>query len=648
MSVITIDFETKPIESRPSYPPVPVGVAIKYDNQPGEYLAWGHAAGENNATEQQARERLLEVFGTSSDFLFHNAYFDLSVVHEYFGIDLPHWSRIHDTAVIAFLLDPHGLKHDLKGLAEQHLNWPPEERDAIGDWVWEHRARVRSEYGLNPTRSGGKVSKVWQYYWIVPGDLAGRYAIGDVDRTYALFKEWYPKIRQLSMSKAYDREREVAPIFYRNEMEGIRVDREQLETDCSVYGDLMEYVEDALRDRLGDSGLSFDNDVDVAEALSRNGIVKDEDWSPTDSGVKWLAKNRDQVAGAMPKKYRSMSKDRLKLKHYQDAEVYHVLGYRNRLATALKIFMRPWAEQAALTGGMIHTHWNTTRGGSGGTRTGRPSTYSPNFLNISKDFEGRPDGYQHPAFLLGEEQRLPLVRRYIIADTPEHTILHRDFSGQELRIFAHYESGPLLAAYKENPKLDVHQMVADKITELFPGTALDRGRTKIINFQSMYGGGAPALSNELEIDLAEAKQFKTYHNQALPGRVALVEEITRIARRGEAIRTWGGRMYLPEPPRIVDGQWRDFIYKLINYLIQGSAADITKDCMIRWDRHPDRDARFLVQVYDELNIVALKENAAKQMRVLKEVMEDIPLDVKMLSDGKHGHSWGELVKGDPE
>jgi DNA polymerase I-like protein with 3'-5' exonuclease and polymerase domains len=647
--IITIDFETKPIQDRPDYPPQPVGVAIKYGAEKSKYLAWGHAAGRNNATEEEAYHELAQIVGSDAGLLFHNAYFDLSVLHEYFGLALPEWSRVHDTAILAFLIDPHAITHGLKELAETHLGMRPEERDAIGEWAWEHRTRIKEETDLRVTRSKNKktgeykVSKVWQYYWMAPGDLAGEYACGDVDRTFELFRYWMPHVAKLGMVSAYNREREVAPIFYQNEVEGMCVNREALEQDCSVYSDLVEYVEDLLRERLGDSGLNFDADVDVAAALSRNGIVNDEDWSPTDSGEKWFAKNPGKTILDMPPQYRSMSKDKLKLKHYQDPEVFHVLGYRNRLQTALKMFMKPWRDQAAKTGGRIHTHWNTTRGASGGTRTGRPSTYSPNFLNISKNFEGRPDRWEHPDFIDGLDH-LPLVRKYIIADSPDHVILHRDFSGQELRIFGHYECGPLLAAYKRDPEIDVHQMVADKILELFPGTPLNRGKTKIINFQSLYGGGANALAGDLDIDIAEAKQFKAYHNQALPGRVALVDTITRLTRRGIPIRTWGGRCYLPEPARRVDGQMRDFTYKLINYLIQGSAADITKQAMIDWHKHPDREARFLVQVYDELNVVAHKDVAQKQMEVLREVMQAPRIDVEMLSDGKIGYAWGELTK----
>jgi len=239
------------------------------------------------------------------------------------------------------------------------------------------------------------------------------------------------------------------------------------------------------------------------------------------------------------------------------------------------------------------------------------------------------------------DQRLPLVRKYIISDSPDHTILHRDFSGQELRVFAHFEEGPLLAAYKRDPKIDVHAFVGDQIKQIAPPDMnLTRTKVKVCNCQSIYGGGAPALSNELDISLAEAKAFKGFHDKALPGRVALNNTITRLVRRGIPIRTWGGRCYLAEPPR--DG--RSFEYKLINYLVQGSAADITKQAMIDWHNHPDRDARFLVQVYDELNIVAHKDVADQQMRVLRDVMEADRIDVKMLSDGKHGYSWGELEK----
>lgn len=638
--IITIDFETAPIQDRPAFPPTPCGLAIKYGAEDAIYMACGHKIGDNEYTHSDVRNALREAFESGKPLLFHNAYFDLAVACEYYDLPLPSWDRVHDTAVMAFLLYPHARKHDLKSLAEEHLDWAPEERDAIGDWVWENRAMICQEYDLNPTRSGGRVNSVFRYFEVCPAYVVGPYAAGDVDRTFSLFVKWAPMIAKSGMSQAYRREMEVAPIFYRNEVEGIAVDRESLEKDHGHFEVQKAAAEEWLKSRLDRPFMNFDADSEIVEALRSNDMINPEDWQPTDAGIKFLAKNPGMRASDLDNKYLSVSKDRLRVKSYADPQVFQVLGYRNRLQTAMKMFMLPWMNQAALTGGRIHTHWATTRGGSGGTRTGRPATSSPNFLNISKSFEGRTDGYEHPTALT--LSTLPLVRRYIVADTEDHTILHRDFNGQELRVFADYESGPLYAAYQSDPSVDVHGLVSDNIKRLFPEAPLDRSKTKIINFQSLYGGGASALANVLDVSLDEAKRFKEYHNQAMPGRVALNNVIKTLVRQGVPVRTWGGRAYLPEEPRMIEGRMRSFEYKLINYIIQGSAADITKQAMIDWNNHPDNDSRFLLQVYDELNIVCHKDAVKKQMSVLKDVMEASRLDVEMLSEGKIGPSWGSM------
>ena len=180
-------------------------------------------------------------------------------------------------------------------------------------------------------------------------------------------------------------------------------------------------------------------------------------------------------------------------------------------------------------------------------------------------------------------------------------------------------------------------MVGARIREI-TGLELDRSAVKILNFQAMYGGGAPAASRALDCSLAEAREFKAYHDRALPGRRALSDAITRLVRRGIPITTWGGRKYFPEPPR--DG--RTFEYKLLNYLIQGSAADLTKQAMIDWYNDSDREARFMVQVYDEINISAPKERWREEMAILKRHMEAPRLDVTMLSDAAAGPSWGKI------
>lgn len=633
---IVIDFETMPIRQRPTYPPEPVGVALKFPgDKRGTYMAWGHPDG-NNFSKQTAVTMLQAVWRSGKSLLFHNSKFDVAVAVERLGLPMPSWDRIHDTMFLAYLADPHSRSVGLKELAEELLDWPPEERDEVKDWILANQkmlvARYPEQRSINKKTGLPKdtiaPSETGAWIFAVPGELAGKYAVGDVDRTLALFQDLYPLIHEHGMGYAYDTERELMPILMRNEAEGMRVDVSTLELDMSKFGACFDTSEQWLRTKLRAGGLNFDADQDVAAVLVQRGIVPNENWQTTKSGDL------------------SMSKDNLLPEHFTGPDgdmIAAALGYRNRLKTCLSMFMEPWLAQAQRNGGYITTNWNQTRGTDqgGGTRTGRPSTNKHNFLNVSKKWSDRDDQYRHPDFLGVAE--LPLCRVYIVPDVGE-TWIHRDFSSQELRIFAHLSQGDLWRQYADDPKLDVHEFVGVELMRV-AGREIERTRVKTLNFQGLYGGGVPALQRKLRCSLVEAKQLKTFHNAALPDRVILNDEIKKVINLGLPIRTMGGRLYYAEPPG-VDG--RSKVYKLMNYAIQGSAADYTKRALIDWHNHPKRLARFLVTVYDEINGSAL--DPVSEMRVMKEVMEAqrLGMTVKMLSDAKYGPNWGTLTKGEPK
>jgi DNA polymerase I-like protein with 3'-5' exonuclease and polymerase domains len=621
---IVIDFEGHAIRQRPAYPPEPTGVAIWDMAQPESaayYLAWGHPTG-NNCQKIEAVSQLEAIIASGPPLLFHHAKFDLALCYERLKLPRVAWERVHDTMFLAYLYNPHARRLDLKGLAEDLLGDPPEERDEVHAWIWDHRAQLRETYGLQiASRSG-----LGAHIAFTPGEICGRYAIGDVLRTGRLFNALLPAVEADGMLAAYDRERQLLPILMENEEQGIRVDMEELQADIVAYSAAFTHAEDWLRHELKASGLNFDADADVSNVLLQRGVVSEEGWARTATG---------QL---------SMAKDVLKPEMFSDPRIASALGYRNRLATCLKMFMTPWFEQATKRGGIISPNWNQTRGAErGGTRTGRPSTSDPNLLNISKDFEGRSDGYEHPAFFGESFPHLPLCRHYLLPDEG-HCWLHRDFSGQEVRIFAHYESGALNKAYNDKPDLDPHAWVSEEIVKA-TGLELERTRVKNVTFSRLYGGGLGAIERQARCaSRDEAKRISDAHDAGLPGRKILDAEIKKFAARRMPIRTWGGRLYMPEPPG-KDGRSKD--YKLINYLCQGGAADYTKQVLIEWYNHPDRDARFLVTVYDELNISCPDEIRVRQMQVLRDCMEERRLSVPMLSDAKWGYRWGALTKGEP-
>ena len=609
-AVIVVDFETEAIQGRPDYPPVPVGVSIKWPkDRKAKYHAWGHPT-ENNCDLRNGKRALMEAWTSGLPLLFHHAKFDTDVATTHMGCPELPWELVHDTMYILFLHDPHAMSFQLKPAAQRILGMEPEERDAVREWLEQNKV-VR------------KKQKDWgAYICKAPGALVGTYANGDVDRTLKLFNDLYPTIVERGMLPAYDRERELMPILLENERQGMPCDRKALDAAIVEYSGHMNTVEQWLRKRLKSKDLDFDSDVDVADALERCGIVTE--WVLTPTGQ------------------RSVAKKNLTPDMFKDAKVASALGYRNRLQTCMSTFMLPWQRMAAASGGNIYTNWNQVRqtgsGGDGaGARTGRMST-NPNFQNIPKVWYDKDDGYIHPAHILTLAE-LPLMRSFITADKG-CLFGHRDYNQQELRILAHFEDGALMHGYLEDSRLDVHTFVKGLIHEL-RGLDLERRAVKIINFGIIYGMGLGKLAVSLHCAADEAKQIKSAHAAAMVDVMDLDKGLKYRGRSGEAIRTWGGREYYVEEPKLINGRRQTFEYKLLNYLIQGSAADCTKQAVINYHKIR-KDGRFLVTVHDEINLSIPKKAVKSEMAILREAMETVKFDVPMLSDGKVGPTWGAL------
>lgn len=613
--VWTLDFETMPIGPRPEhYPPKPVGLAYRTpEGATGYETAWMQM-GSILSQAYEAQQR-------GCPIVFHNAKFDMHVAAKFFGFrfqDDP--TGFDDTMLMAFLMDPYG-RSGLKQLADVWLGWAETEKDACVEWILAHKDTLPTFDWLN---KGKRPTKATAGAWLawVPVEILGPYAIGDVERTWALFQTWSPLLDQTGMRDAYNVEKGVLPIFMHNEEVGMRCDGEALQRDIPVFEQAFAYAEEWLRWRLNAEGLNFDADADVASILKSHGIVTE--FAKTKSG-------KDSV-----------SKKTLHPDQFSDPQIASVLGYRNRLKTVLTMFMKPWHAQWDLRDdGRISTDWNQVQGDGGGTKTGRPSTRNPNFLNISKQFGGGTDGYEHPTFLGLPE--LPLVRRYILPDEG-HVILKRDFSGQELHVFGHFEHGDLQAQYLKDKNLDVHNYIGAKAMDIM-GREVPRGNVKVLNFQSIYGGGVPAAAAEMRVSYDEAKKFKDFHDIAMPGRKVLADALGMIVRSGRTVRTYGGRLY-PRPPFIkrAGGGFSPADYRLINYLVQGSSADITKRAMLNLTGDARYNSYFMLQVYDEMNISAPIDQAVEQMEVLREAMESVPLITGLPTDGEYGFTWGDMKK----
>lgn len=630
---ITVDFEGKPIMNRPAYPPEPTGVSIKYPGKPSRFYAWAHPS-ENNCTWGEAVRIIQSIWHGNHEILFHGGKLDQDMAEEYMGVEPLPWERTHETLYQAFLYDPDEDTYKLKELAEKLLSIKPEERDELKQWILQHVPGV--------TEKGKDLKAPMAWICLAPGGLVGRYACGDTDRTLALHEFLLPKIIEMGMWDAYCRERKVERILRKSERQGLRINVDLLAQDVPTYQQSIQIADDWIRDRLGQPSLNLNAKGALGRALlSSEGALNVTELPKTKMGKP------------------SVSKKNLRHDMYADPALFNVIGYRNRLTTCLGTFMEKWLDGADQHN-LIYTNWHQTREfreGERGACTGRPTTSDPPFTNMAKSWGGRNDGYEHPEFLGVPE--LPLVRQYVEPDLGQW-LIHRDWNQQEMRDLAHFENGRLMRAYQERPwrvmnekgqvkcRLDAHQYVADMVAQL-TGLELGRKTGKVLDLGMVYGEGKKKIALQLGIPMDQAKRIFLGHKAALPDLARLQEVIRKLSAAGLPVTTWGGRLYYCQPSRMVKMKTdagveylkrQDFGYKQLNRMIQPSAADQIKEAMIRYDEHPKRQGRFLVAVYDEMNVSA--EDWQHEDNVLRECMESIEADVPMLTDGKYGPNWAYL------
>lgn len=636
-----IDFETLPIEDRPDYPPAPVGVSIEMHGKKPKYYAWGHLDG-NNCSWGEARAALEACYADEkSRLVFQNGKFDLDVAEVHFGLPIPSWERLDDTMFLIFLDDPHQIELGLKPAAERLLGEPPEEQDEMIDWLIKNQPvpGIRMNKGKNGDYYAGK------YVAFAPADIAGKYANGDTSRTGRIFRHLFPKTVEREMERAYDRERELLPILLAMERRGIHVDQPRLEADFKAYHKAWADVDAWIKKKLNAGpDINLDSGDEVMAAMLAAGIA-----------------DRDRCRVTATGKI-STAKDAL-LEAVDDKVFLGMMRYRASLKTCLNTFMGPWVAEARRTGGIISTSWNQVKSPVGGdvmgTRTGRLS--ASRFMNMPKEFnaiwaheEKDPKKAKKlPRCPLKEvpSPAVPWVRSYIAAG-PGMVMIDRDYSQQEPRILAHYDGGDLYEKYNENPWIDVHDWAKAEL-ETF-GMMYDRKPVKTVNLGLIYGMGAGLLAEKNNMPVEESKKLKAAVLNLYPGLKAMQADMKARYKADLPIRTWGGREYYCEPPKLINGTVRHFDYKMVNILIQGSAADCTKEAVIRWNREVKKlgkqDRWFLIlTVHDQLTAIAPAEKAEwrSAMDLLNRVMESVEFDVKMLSEGAVSFTnWANLVPYD--
>lgn len=189
-----------------------------------------------------------------------------------------------------------------------------------------------------------------------------------------------------------------------------------------------------------------------------------------------------------------------------------------------------------------------------------------------------------------------------------------DYKAIEVRLLAYYLAaaiGDTSLATEINNGSDPHAITAQGLFNKQNITDEERQVGKTLNFSIIYGGGTPTIMRQLNVQYKEARRLLNAYHDTRPGIKRLNDKIaTTINARGYIQSLYGRRLHVQET------------HKALNALIQGSAADLMRDAVVRVDNLlSTKYATHIVNiVHDEIILDADKNEIPMLVSVIPTLM----------------------------
>ena len=569
-----------------------VGIALAVDGWKG-YFPLAHEGG-GNFDENIIREQLKPILSNDVDKIFHNASYDVGWLRRW-GLEVK--GRCIDTMIATALINENRMpgQYNLNAVARDYIEEKKNETllyEAAQAWQVDAKAEM----------------------YKLPYQYVGPYAEQDAAITLRLWNTLKIEILRQELTSIFDLETELLPVLIDMKWKGVRLD---LDKAHKIKKDIEKEEKKLLLELKKEIG--FEVEVFAPTSVAKAFDKKKIKYNKTPTGLPSFDKN-----------FLASLNDPFSQKIVQARELYK----------ARSTFIDSLLKHEH--NGRIHGEINQLKSDQGGTITGRLSMSNPNLQQIPSR----------------NEKIGPLIRQLFI---PEEgcTWGSFDYSQQEPRLVVHFAAlthGGLdgaeefVGAYNNDASTDFHQIAGDM-------AGIERRVAKTMNLGLFYGMGQKKLGSQLGLGEEDTKElFDTYHS-----RVPFVKQLMSLAMKtandNGQVRTilgrichfdlweptrWGVHKPLPREDAVRkygSSLKRGFIYKALNKLIQGSAADQTKKAMIEVHKAGITPH---IQVHDELN-VSIKDDAMRDQ--IKSIMENcVKLEVPSKVDAKEGKSWGAIKK----
>ncbi|MBF0574203.1 MAG: DNA polymerase I, partial [Desulfamplus sp.] len=502
---------------------------------------------------------------------------------------------VFDTMIASYLLNPSGRGHGLDQIALDllgHKNITYKEvTTQVSQSDQSDLIQSNSERADFKKRESGKIRGKQLVFNEVSIEKATDYACEDADITLLAYNILRKKIDENELSNLMQTiEMPLIPVLAEMEMDGIKVDREKLQTLSKGFEQELEKIEKEIFEIAGEN-FNINSSQQLGYILFEKLRLPTQKKTKKKSGYSTDIAVLTELATQHPLpemvlRYRSIGK------------------LKSTYTDALQELIHPQT-------GRIHTSFNQAI-----TATGRLSSSDPNLQNIPiRTEEGRR------------------IREAFI---PEKgcKIVSADYSQIELRILAHFADDKILIDAFQNDE-DIHARTAAEVFNAIPELIDDelRRQAKAINFGIVYGMGAFKLSNELSISRKMAQTYIDNYFSRYSGVKRYIDNTIEKAKESGEVITILGRKRRLDDIHSSNANVRGVAERMaINTPIQGSAADIIKLAMIKMDKalketilHNGKKmaAKMLLSVHDEI-LFEVPEDELEELKIVaKEVMESV-------------------------
>jgi DNA polymerase I len=489
------------------------------------------------------------------------------------------WHRSHDTMIMAHIIDPLGVGA-LKRLAALHVDG---RAVALQDTLDTELVKNGWTWGTVPTN--------FQPYWA--------YGALDCILTMRLWEQFYEKCGPGGpYNKAYELEIATRRIVTRMEINGARID---LDYSKKKFDELTEYagsVKTWAKQKY--NGVSIGSNIQLVRLFESLGAEINE-FTP--SGQK------------------SASKDQLKL--------LSITGNDEVKALAEIVLKQRKADKLANTyfsnflndnvNGFVHPSVKTL-----GARTSRMSIQNPALQTLPK----------------GDD----VVRRAFIPKDEEHVIVTSDLDQVEFRMFASLSQDQNLISLFNRADATGSDPFTEIGREIYNDPTMQRSdkRRNLIKgtiYGRLYGAGVAKQALTAGVAETQMRTVSDSLDTRFPGMALFQRQIEDVGMRrlkaeGQGyVYTWTGRRLPCDEDRV---------YTLLNYLIQGGAAEVFKSNLVKLDQ-ADLTELLIVPVHDEIVLNAPRKDVEEIKRIVKECMTTTEGWSVPLTSGIDGpmETWGD-------